>query len=247
MNVPEKLGVTNINCFHGAWMGNREMLQEVCLWAQKLIWTTISTKIGRKKGDWQRALLGAGEGRLRMEPEESAEAPWLIPAPSEWWPLCPWPWGSKWGGHRCGHTCPREGETWLWSYLLSWGASSPANGTRLLWKLDLPPALSNLGLSFQPSILACLLFLIRLNKDNKKLVCVSTYNMPGSGLSNFSWMNPLGLPESPDSSCSTPHSVPLPRRRLILYWRGSKIYISLPILQMSKPMPSEMNHELVAE
>lgn len=98
MNVPEKLGVTNINCFHGAWMGNREMLQEVCLWVQKLIWTTISTKIGRKKWDWQRALLGAGEGRLRMESEESAEAPWLIPAPSEWWPLCPWAMGLKMRG-----------------------------------------------------------------------------------------------------------------------------------------------------
>ena len=108
MNVPEKLGVTNINCFHSAWMGNWEMLQEVCLWAQKLIWTTISTKIGRKKWDWQRALLEAGEGRLRMEPEESAEAPWLIPAPSKWWPLCPWAMGLRMRGPQ------------MWAYLPSW-------------------------------------------------------------------------------------------------------------------------------
>lgn len=42
-------------------------------------------------------LWGLGEGRLTMEPEapRSAEAPWLIPAPSEWCPLCPWAMGLK--------------------------------------------------------------------------------------------------------------------------------------------------------
>lgn len=168
MTVPEKLVVTNINCFHGAWMENQEMLQEVCLWAQKLVWTTVSTKIGRKKWDWQRALLGAGGGEAEDGARGERRGSLADPCPIRMVASVPLShWTQNEGATDMGHTCPREGEAWLWSYLLSWGASSPANGTRLLWKLDLPPALSNLGLSFQPSILACLLFLTRLNKNNK--------------------------------------------------------------------------------
>ena len=167
MNVPEKLGVTNINCSHDAWMANREMLQGICLWAQKLVWKTISTKIGRKKWDCQRASLGAGGGEADDGARGSKECRGSLayPCPIRMVPSVPLSHGAQNNGTtELEHTCLCEGEAWLWSNLLSSGASSPANGTRLLWKLDLPPALRNLGLSFQPSILACLLFLILLNK-----------------------------------------------------------------------------------
>lgn len=162
MNVPEKLGVTNVNCSHGAWMGNWEMLQEVCLWAQKLVWKTISTKIGRKKWDCQRASLGAGGGK------DDDGARGSIPAPSEWWPLCPWAMGLKIRGPQrwsipalvkgrpgsgviCYHRVP---------LLQQMEPASSENWTSLL------PSVT-WGLSFQASILACHVFLIYLNKNKK--------------------------------------------------------------------------------
>ena len=107
---------------------------------------------------------GLGEGKLTMEPE----APWLIPAPSEWWPLCPWAMGLKIRGPQrwsipalvkgkpgsgviCYHRLP---------LLQQMEPASSENWTSLL------PSVT-WGLSFQPSILACHLFLIYLNKNKK--------------------------------------------------------------------------------